>query len=105
LKGGRDKGVFTHWEVTYGKDPATGGQRAFLKTAWLDGRYNGPRSILIEFDVESKLLVSLKQWENANWDGPATLIMEKITYHENLPDDLFEFEIPIGATVIEQEQD
>ena len=90
------------WEVTYGKDPATGKQRAFLKIAWLEERYNGPRSMWIEFDVESKLLVSLKQWENANWEGPATLVVEKITYYENLPDDLFEFEIPEGATVIEE---
>jgi outer membrane lipoprotein-sorting protein len=59
---------------------------------------------LIEIDVESKLLIGLRQWENANWDGPATLVVEKITYHENLPDDLFEFTIPEGATVIEQEQ-
>lgn len=92
-------------EVTYGKDPATGKRRAFLKISWLEERYNGPRSMWIEFDVESKLLVSFKQWENANWEGPATLVVEKITYHKNLPDDLFEFKVPEGATVIEQEQD
>jgi outer membrane lipoprotein-sorting protein len=94
--------VIPDWGVTYGKDPATGKQRAFLKIAWLEERYNGPRSMWIEFDVESKLLVSLKQWENDNWEGPATLVVEKITYYENLPDDLFEFEIPEGATVIEE---
>jgi outer membrane lipoprotein-sorting protein len=93
------------WEVSYGKDPATGKKRAFLKIAWLDERYNGPRSMWIEFDVESKLLVGLRQWENANWEDPAALIAETITYHENLPDELFEFKIPEGATVIEQEQD
>jgi outer membrane lipoprotein-sorting protein len=90
------------WEVTYGKDPATGKQRAFLKIALLDKRYNGPRSMWFEFDVESKLIVSLKQWENANWEGPATLVVEKITYYENLSDDLFEFKIPEGATVVEE---
>lgn len=94
--------VIPNWEVTYGKDPATGKQRAFLTIAWLEERYNGPRSMWIEFDVESKLLVSFKQWENANWEGPATLVVEKITYHENLPDDLFEFEIPEGAKVIKE---
>jgi len=98
----RSKGVFTCWEVTYGKDPAAGNQRVFLRIAWLDGRFNGPRSMRIEFDVDSKLPVGLKQWENANWKGPATLIAEKITYHENLPDDLFEYEIPEGATMIER---
>jgi len=35
--------VIPNWEVTYGKDPATGKQRAFLKIAWLEERYNGPR--------------------------------------------------------------
>ena len=91
----------THWEETYSKDPRTGKQRVMLKIAWLTERFNGPRSIVIEFDVESKLLVGLKQWENSNWEGPATLVVEKITYHKNLPDELFEFEIPEGATVIE----
>ena len=51
--------------------------------------------------MESNLLVGLKQWENANWEGPPALVAEKCTYYENLPDELFEFEIPEGATVIE----
>lgn len=102
LKEGHDNGLLTRWEVTYGKDPATGRKRIFVKTAWLDERYNGPRSLQLEFDMESKLLVSFTQWENSNWEGPATLIAEKITYHENLPDHLFEFEIPEGASVIEK---
>jgi outer membrane lipoprotein-sorting protein len=101
LKGFHDSGVIIHWEVTYDKDPATGKQRAHLRIAWLDERYNGPRSLLIEFDMESKLPVSFKQWENPNWEGQATLVGEKIKYYENLPDGLFEFEIPEGATVIE----
>ena len=102
LKDFRDSGVINRWEITYGKDPATGKQRAFLKIAWLEERYNGPRSLWIEVDMESKLLVSAKQWENANWEGPARMVAEKITYHENLPDDLFDFEIPQGAKVIEE---
>jgi len=93
--------VLTHWEETYGKDPATGKQRAFLKVAWLAERYNGPRSLRIEFDMESKLLVGFEQWENSRWEGSPALVAEKITYYENLPDELFEFEIPEGATVIE----
>lgn len=102
LKNFHNSGVITSWEETYGKDPATGKQRAFLTIAWLDKRYNGPRSLWLEFDMENKLLVSLKQWENADCEGPATMIGEKITYYENLPDDLFELEIPEGATVIEE---
>jgi outer membrane lipoprotein-sorting protein len=102
LKAFQESGVIISWEETYGKDPATGKQRAFLTCAWLDKRYNGPRSLWFEFDVESKLLISVKQWENSNWEGPARIVSEKIKYYENLPDDLFEFEIPEGATVIEE---
>ncbi len=101
LRAFHESGLMNHWEVTYSKDPVTGKQRAFLTIAWLDKRYNGPRSLWFEFDVESKLVVSLKQWENANWEGPPRIVSEKITYYENLPDELFEFEIPDGATVIE----
>ena len=101
LEEGRKSGLLTRWEVAYGKDPATARERIVLKTAWLEERYNGPRSIQLEFDVESKLPVRLKQWENADWEGPATMIVEKITYHTILPHELFEFEIPEGATVIE----
>ncbi len=101
LKAFRDSVLPTHWEETYGKDPRTGKQRVSLKIAWLTERFNGPRSMVIEFDVDSKLLVGFRQWENAKWEGPATLVVEKITYYESLPDELFEFEIPEGATVIE----
>jgi outer membrane lipoprotein-sorting protein len=101
LRAFHESGLINHWEVTYGIDPVTSKQRAFLTVAWLDKRYNGPRSMWFEFDVESKLVVSMKQWENSNWEGPPRIVSEKITYYENLPDELFEFEIPEGATVIE----
>jgi len=102
LQGFQELGIITQWDITYDKDPVTSKQRAFLTVAWLDKHYNGPRSMWFEFDVESKLVVSLKQWENANWEGPPGAVSEKITYYENLPDSLFEFEIPEGATVIEE---
>jgi len=102
LKTFHESGLITKWEVTYGEDPVMNKQRAYLTVAWLDKRYNGPRSMWFEFDVESKLVVSLKQWENANWEGPPRAVSEKITYYENLPDSHFEFEIPEGATVIEE---
>ena len=101
LRDGHESGIITHWQETYVKIPGTGKQRVVLKIGWLTKRFNGLRSMVIEFDVESKLLVGFKQWENAKWDGPAALVVEKITYHKILPDELFEFEIPDGATVVE----
>jgi hypothetical protein len=40
--------------------------------------------------------------ENVACEGQATLVGEKITYYQNLPDDLFEFEVLEGAMVIEE---
>jgi hypothetical protein len=102
LKNGRGTGILTDWKETCGRDPATGRPRIFLACAWQERRWNGPRSLRLEFDLESKLLVSMRQWENANWEGPPSFLGEKITYYESLPDELFEFQIPPGATVIEQ---
>jgi outer membrane lipoprotein-sorting protein len=101
LKTFRESGLITKWKVTEGKDSVTGKQRIFLACAWLNKRYKGPRSIWLEIDAESKLLVGFKQWENANWKGPAQYVAERITHYESLPDELFEFEIPEGANVIE----
>lgn len=100
LKAFHNSGVLTRYETILGKDPATGKSRIVLRCAWEDKRYNGPRSMRFEFDGETNLLTSLRQWENSNWEGPATLVGEKITYCESLPDDLFEFPIPPGATVV-----
>ncbi len=100
LKAFHDSGVLTRYETTSGKDPGTGKPRIVLRCAWEDKRYNGPRSMRFEFDAETNLLTGIRQWENSNWEGPATLVGEKITYCESLPDELFEFQIPPGATVV-----
>jgi len=102
LQAFRELGIITQWDITYDNDPVTSKQRAFLTVAWLNKRYNGPRSMRFEIDMDTNLPISLKQWENANWEGPPSAVSEKITYYESLPDSLFEFEIPEGATVIEE---
>ncbi|MHC4324972.1 MAG: hypothetical protein ACYSUX_11950 [Planctomycetota bacterium] len=38
--------------------------------------------------------IGLKQWENAQREGPPSAVSEKIIYDENLPGSLFEFKIP-----------
>ena len=101
LKDGRDAGIITHWEEAFSKDASTGARRVLLRVAWVSARWNGPRSMRLEFDVESKLLIHFTQWENADWEGPASFVGETITYYESLPDDLFEMEIPAAATVVQ----
>jgi outer membrane lipoprotein-sorting protein len=102
LKELRDSGKYllTDWKETYGKDPASGRERVYLTFALTQGPFS-PRSMWFEFDAESKLLIGYKQWGNSNLEGTPLIVVEKITFYETLPDELFEFEIPEGATVVE----
>ncbi len=89
------------WDVLSGKDPETGRDRILVKCSCL--KYC--RSLWFEFDAETKLLTRLKQWNNTDFSGAPAFCFEKIVYFEELPDELFEFEIPEGATVIEKEKE
>jgi hypothetical protein len=88
------------WDERYGKDPATGRDRVFVTCS--HPAAPDPRSWQFEFDVESKLLVSMKQWENMTRQGPPGFNVKSIKYFDDLPDELFGFEIPEGAQVIEK---
>lgn len=101
LNEARNKWIIAKWKITYEKDPTTGRDRAVLTFAMPDGPPS-PRSLEIAFDAETKLPVCLKQWENPNWEGPADLVIDKITFYETLADNLFEMKIPEGASVIEE---
>lgn len=102
MKEARASGILTAWQELPGADPATGKSRITLRIAWRDARWNGPRSLQLEFDPESKLLLGMRQWENVSWEGPAGLVIERVTYYESLPDELFQYQIPPGARVQEQ---
>ncbi|MHC4647062.1 MAG: LolA family protein [Planctomycetota bacterium] len=86
------------WDQRYGKDAATGRDRVFVTCS--HPAAPGPRSWWFEFDVESKLPVSIKQWENMTRQGPPRFYVKSITYLEDLPDELFDFKIPEGAEVV-----
>lgn len=101
LQAGKEAGLLTQWQVTYGRDPATDRDRAVLQFVIPDGPPS-PRTLEITFDVESKLPISLKQWENAEGKGPADMVIDRITYFEALPDHLFEMQAPLGAKLIEE---
>ena len=92
------KKIVLDWNETYGKDPATNRDRVFVTCSHPAGP--GPRSWWFEFDVESKLLVSMKQWENMAREGTPGFYVKSITYLDDLPDELFQFEIPEGAKIV-----
>jgi len=90
------------WAVSYGLDPKTGRNRAFVTCSHPNANAGNPRSWWFEFDTESKLLVSFKQWDNLYREGLPAFDAQKITYYENLPDETFDFKIPEGAIVVQE---
>jgi len=89
------------WDVLSGKDPETGRDRILVSCSCL----KHCRSLWFEFDAQTKLLTRLKQWNNTDFSGAPAFCFAKIVYFEELPDKLFEFDIPEGATVVEKKKD
>lgn len=69
-------------------------------------KYKGAgRSGVILFDIESKLPARMTMWSNDNFDDEPLFEITKIIYNPEISEEIFDFEIPEGATVIKQEQD
>lgn len=80
------------YKAIEGYDPATGRKRVVV-TCSTDG-IGGPQSFLLEFDFGTKLLVSMKVWNNLKQEGAPHIDFEKIRYFEDLPDSTFNFQPP-----------
>jgi len=93
---GKAKGA----DLMQGKDPATGRGRVTLISSFHD--VHGPKSFVVEFDAETKLPVSLKQWPNLDRNGPVAFEAFKITYYKELSDQLFEVHIPGNVAHVEK---
>jgi len=78
-----------------GEDPATG-QKRVIVTCSLQLPL-GPHSFLVEFDIQTKLPVSMKIWRNLKQEGAPDDYFEKIVYFEDLPDSAFNFQPPAGT--------
>lgn len=88
------------WKVSYGTDAATGQDRVFVTCSYPYAP--DLKSWWFEFDLETKLPVSFKQWHNLHRKGTPVFDAQRIIYYEDLPDEVFEFEIPEGAKIIEE---
>ena len=85
------------WTELHGIDAETGKERIFVKCSASDRN----KSWQLEFDSESKLLVSLRQWNNSdNYQGLPTIDIWKIVYYEQLPDDMVEINLPDSNAII-----
>jgi len=84
-----------------GDDPATGRKRVVV-TCSIENTSGpqsfGPVSLLLEFDVRTKLLVSSKSWQNSTQEGVPNCCCEKILYFEDLPAAVFDYQPPTGAS-------
>ena len=92
------KEVMQDWKVMYGKDTITGRDYAFIT-------FSNPsqgQSWWLEIDLETNLPVRAKGWHNTRREGTPSMNFQRIIFFEKLPDEIFEFEIPEGATVIEE---
>ncbi len=86
------------YQAIEGDDPATGRRRVVV-TCSSELTADGPQSYLLEFDVRTKMLVTMKIWRNSRRDGTPFLDFEKILYFEDLPDSAFDFQPPPDAAV------
>ncbi|MEE9370690.1 MAG: hypothetical protein V3W45_04370 [Sedimentisphaerales bacterium] len=92
------KEVMQDWKVMYGKDTVTGRDYAFIT-------FSNPsqgQSWWLEIDLETNLPVRAKGWHNTRREGTPSMNFQRIIFFKKLPDEIFEFEIPEGATVIEE---
>jgi hypothetical protein len=87
-------------QVIHGTDPATGRSRVTLLCSLMD--VHGAQSWNIEFDVASKLPVSLRQWQNRDRSGPPSFEAFQLTYCESLPDSVFDVHVPSEAKYVEK---
>jgi len=87
-------------KTTYGNDPATGRKLAILSASLTDAA--GQKSFQVEFDVETKLPVSLKTWDNLRRKGRPTFSTTQIRYFEQLEDSVFVVDVPADAKYVEK---
>lgn len=85
-----------NWKISYGKDEETGKESIFATFL----HPTESQSWWFQFDSDTKLPVKFKQWLNTNFEGKPQFYATSIEYNPELPDGIFEFEIPDGAKVI-----
>ncbi len=86
--------------VLYGKDPETGRELVTVMSSMFD--VTGPKSFCIVFDSETKLAVSMKQWDNMDMSGRPAFSTTKIIYYKDTADSLLDAHIPSNAKYVEK---
>lgn len=87
-------------KIIYSKDPVTDRDYATLIGSINDTQ--GVQSFAIEFDVETKMPVSIKQWQNMDRHGIPAQYAPKITYYKELDDEVFDVKISGNPAYVEK---
>jgi hypothetical protein len=87
-------------ELKRSKDSVSGQDICTLYSSITDVK--GPQSFIIEFDVETSLPISLKQWKTIDRSGPPAFQAFEIKYYKELEDSLFDVRIPGNPTYVEK---
>ena len=95
--------VSTDWQETYGKYGNE--EQTERDCVFVTGSYK-PLSVSfwIIFDLESKLMVRAKYWLNPDRKGTPAVDIEKISYDEEIADEIFDPEKFAKAKVIDKEE-
>jgi hypothetical protein len=87
------------WEQKVETDPNTGKEQIIVTC-------NHPPSnisALLVVDPESKLVHKAKIWRNLRREGGPEFDAQTIVYNPEIPNDLFEFQIPPGVTIVDED--
>jgi len=89
----------TQWHEEYRKDESTGRSCVFVRASDRDPGNNW--SYNFQFDLETKLPIRVKVWDNSDYKGKPYVTANEIVYNPVLPEGIFDFKIPEGAKIVE----
>jgi tetratricopeptide (TPR) repeat protein len=95
------KSLAGDWQEIYGKDEKTGRDCVFVTCSYKPLSM----SFWLVCDVENKLIIEGKIWKNADRQGPPECHAISFAYNEEIPDNIFDFQIPQGAKVINADEE
>ena len=87
-------------KTIYNFDPESNREYAVLTGGIIDA--TGTKSFQVEFDTESKLMTSIKQWSNLHRMGKPDFHIAIIRYYKQLPDSTFEVKLPDSVVYFEK---
>ena len=97
----RMKKACEQWHEEYATDVSTGRRCVIVKARNLhDGQ-----SYEFHFDLQTKLPIRGKVWHNSDFAGSPYFDVEELVYNPPLPEGIFDFQIPPGATVVDEKSE